>query len=303
MRLGVATILAGALILACKGTGEIEAGADVHGHHTGVSVRWRNVDENQKEIEMVATPHDVRVDIVFRDADGNEIPNSGAQGVAPGGTVPVPPGTVAATISGPSNTSPCAGCSGGGESVPGSAGGRSPANLTAIPASTVHYFSHGVPITAAMSVEDVGALSNTLWSIQFTDSAGLTPADIYERVAPIVEAPALGTPAMPANMIVESLVKMLPNPGGNGALLVCKDQSSAPFLEFDMDWNEADYADLTWNSQQYALAGSWHAVSIDIPALDFRLIGEDGSFNQLSLVTRTVEDPQPVRVDAFAQYF
>lgn len=301
---GLAALVTGILFAACVGTGSLEVGVEIMGNGGGFKLNWNNPAPDELEAEIVETPGGVRIDVGFLDDDGNLIPGGGATGVAPGDSVPVPAGAAVMVVSGPSEAGSCTGCAGGSE-APGGAGNPASRTATQVPcgSGTTDYFSAGLPIGPAVTPGEVGVVSNTAWRISFTEVTGLSAADIYSRVAPVVEADAFASPLLPGNMELDFLAKFLPNPLGLGGTLIYKDVSVLPYLSFHMDWNGSAYADLGNNSTVHALGNSWHAVEVGVPLTDFNFSGSGSSFNSIELRSRTIEDAQPVSFDASAAFF
>jgi len=166
----------------------------------------------------------------------------------------------------------------------------------------VEYFVGGGPVSAETDPDAAtyGPLANTMFLFRIQAGPGLSASQLFGMVANIVMADPLDPPRVPRNVEIEQLVKIIPNTLGLGAKVYTYDVSRQPFERFEMNWNGAFFADLSVNSTVFDLPHGWRVIEVPLSLSDFNLIGDNGSDNQLAILSKTVEDPNPIHLDASA---
>lgn len=288
LRLGIALAVAGC----ASDQGSVSGGAKLGPAEFTIEGQW-----GSKALQVTNPPNVARVDVEFRDAQGNVLPGSGATGVPTGGIVSIPDGAAVVVISGASQATTCTGCLNGGESAgpdPASGSGRAPASLQ----GKVKRFLYGAPLKALLDPDapEYGPLANTAWYVDVYAAASKTPSQLFAMAAPFLLSAPLNEPPVSGNVQVGAVARVVPNTGSQGARLFVSSVSADPFEQFDFFLNGILYADLATNSTQHAPQNGWQAVEVAIPLSDFNLPG--GLFdNEFETVTKTVEASSPVDLD------
>lgn len=321
MRLKVANRIGGSLaaalfvalgVLACKGTGSYESGVKgfglegyVKGTYTcGAQGPGARVDEVRD---------DARVDLEFRDGQGNKV--GGATGVSAGQSVPVPVGTTTVTVSGPSSATSCTGCSGSGlvDNAGGDGGSQAfeiTEEITLDPSDYRNLQSHHAPSVGHQAVRpfmpkdywlyvfpfdaqidsevpEFGPLSNTYAQFDIHSAAGKTSDQLWAMVAPVMLSEIGNQPAVPSNIEVKSFFKIVPNQSGFGARLYVADRTAA-FEAFHFELNGALMATLGANSTLTSEPNGWKVLEVPIGVSDFIFNGNISS-NAMTVWTDTAE--------------
>jgi len=284
-----ALIVACAVFVACKSL-QVEIEIESFGYEGTIHGHFSKTGEDL-EATIDQTANDARVDVEFRDADGNKL--GGATGLAPGDSVAVPDGSAVMVISGPSTATSCTGCNGTPAPI---AGGRSGGRALAPVRSTVdptERFIYGFPCEPAIATSEPiwGPLANIHWNIWLRTSGPKTASQLFAEIAPIVMAAPGSAPAIPHRTRVNLLAKVVPNDSGAGARLHVSDKT-AGFTRCDLVLNHVTIGTLSSNSVVYGAANGWQVVEIPIAADDFQFTA-NGSDNVFALTVMTQEDLHP----------
>jgi len=311
-------IVAALGMTACASTFSLEAVGSV----AGASGRAK-IGYDGREVRAEQLPDNARADVRFYDANGNEVPNSGANGVGQGEKVLVPAGATHCTVSGASSATSCTGCApsgggGGGGGGPGSGGGgmaelpKNDAELAALAPPVQQQRSPAIPRHpgAANSIHskwiyvftlDGDFDGTTAWSnvmASFEVQGGLDASQMGARIAGILTA-GPGAP-VPNGVTVDTYVRF--SPEALGGRLVVADKTHA-ITQAAMDWNGSPYASPTSNSTMYAMQNGWKVFEVFVPQADIQFATPgSGAGNRLDLTWQTFEDATPNEVHQDSYY-
>lgn len=248
-------------VVACEGTGSIKGETEFLGAGGSIDISWNN-----SSATVDRTRGDARVDIVFRDAQGNEIAGSGGQGVGPGQSVAVPSGATTMTVSGPSNSTTCTGCTGGGGMAQGDDFTLDQSSDVKTP---VQKWMVLFALDADMDVNapEYGPLSNTVASFDFLVLPATTASQLFGLIAPIVIADMGNQPAVPSYVTVNFFSRMVPDPSGLGAGIFVADRT-AEFQSFAFSLDGVTRATLGWNSVVRTAPFGWQVIETRVNAND-----------------------------------
>lgn len=276
---------------ACTGTGYVEA----TGAGFGVSGKIKGVYHNCGQAKCAHFDEirgNARVDVEFRDANGNKIQGTGATGVAAGDSVTVPAGAATMTVSGPSSATSCTGCgSGSGSGTGGGTGGTggtgtggqmadafTPSDLETALVNQGEAWLYVFPLDAQIEAPapSSGRLSNTYASFDFRFRGQTTHDQLWALVAPIMLADVGSMPAAPRGVKVNSFMRVVTDANGVGARLYVVDSTNL-FKSFRFTLNGSTIADLNHNSLSYQAPGGWRVIEVPIRIKDLVINGNSSS--------------------------
>ena len=268
-------------ILACGTT--ISARASMDGSKIEVGVDFAPGD---KTVFIEKTTGNARVDIEFRDANGNVLGT--VTGAGPGDSVPIPDGAATGIVSGPSTATSCTGCAppGGGGTNATKAGYQS---MEPTAGFTGEYWVAVLPMAVFPdpSAPDSGPLANKSAGFVIQSERPLTMEQRFNRIRAYLFAGPLAAPKVPADVEIEHLAWMEPNEFGPGARLWSYAVTDDWFL-YDPLWNGS-----TLGYTTHLPGNGWTVRESSVPLSSFNVPG----FNQLTVTSQTAEDPAPISID------
>lgn len=275
--------------------------ADVKFVGAGGRLRLGYDGRDLKALELPGEGH--RADVKFHDKDGNEIPSSGATGVAEGDRVPVPVGATHATISGASAATTCTGCangSGGGGGGGGGAAelfssGTGPLALDptqGAPRQLIGGLAQRAPVSTMTKWAYVYTLGgdvdgSTAWSnvaASFLVRGDLDAARIQARISPILnQGPGA---VIPSDVTLSSYVRMDAESLGGRIFVAGKTQALSAIA---MSWNGQDKL-----PSIYPAPNGWQVAEVFVPLTEIQLPTTLASAtNALRVTWTTHEDATP----------
>lgn len=283
--------------VACAASFTLESQVEVVGQKGSIKITYDGHDVKAEKL-----PNNDRADVKFYDANGNEIPNAGATGVAQGDKVPVPAGATHCTVSGASHASSCTGCtppSGGG-----GGGGMFDAQAECADGSDTrlsaqHPPSSGQPIVRTpyslpekwihVFTLDGDFDGSTAWSnvsASFEVQGDFDASQLGARIAGILSS---GPGAVvPGGVTIDTYVRM--SRDHLGARLVVADRTYA-ITSASMDWNSQHFASLSANSTVYSAANGWKVFEVLVPLTSINIaVPGSGAGNSIDLTWTTYED-------------
>ena len=278
-------------LVACKGSGRVRIEAEGPGFGGSIGAAW----DTTRGGRITDSPGNARCDVRFTGPGGTT--TGTVQNVAIGQTIPIPPGTTDAVVTGVHPQSGPGGDGTGGMSDVtegalaldlGQGGGNRSRSARAVP---FEYFVVVMPLDAAIDLgQGWGPLANVYGDFRYRSTEILDQDDLYNLVAPYVTADIGSQPALVPGLDVRLLARCVPNANGRGGRLYVTDHTSG-IESFEFVMNGVELATLGHDSVLHDAPNGWKVVETDLELSDFNIY-PGGSANSFRLSLDTSEDDE-----------